>query len=95
MQTPQKNVSLELTSEILKAFENLKEKLQTTATQTLRLARPGPQYAILCDANYLSSGFVLMIEDYVKDEKGESVKSKAPVSFGSEVFNTAQLKMSI
>ena len=36
-----------------------------------------------------------MIEDYVKNDKGESVKSYAPVSFGSKLFNTAQLKMSI
>ena len=35
-----------------------------------------------------------MIEDYVKNNKGESVKSYASVSFGSKVFNTAQLKMS-
>ena len=79
----------------MEAFETLKQKLQTTATQTLRLAKPGLQYAILCDASYHSSGFVLMIEDYVKNDKGESVKSYAPVSFGSKVFNTAQLKMSI
>ena len=90
-----KNVSLEITDEIKNAFENLKEKLNLTTTQTLRLAKPGIQYAILCDASYHSSGFVLMIEDYVKNDKGESVKSYAPVSFGSKVFNTAQLKMSI
>ena len=71
------------------------KKLQTTATQTLRLEKPGLQHAILCDASYHSSGFVLMIEDYVKNNKGESVKSYAPVSLGSKVFNTSQLKMSI
>ena len=90
-----KNISFELTEEKLKAFDTLKDKLQTTATQTLRLAKPGLQYAILCDASYHSSGFVLLIEDYVKNEQGESVKSYAPVSFGTKVFNTAQLKMSI
>ena len=90
-----KNVAFEVTEEILDSFETLKEKLKTTATQTLRLAKPGLQYVILCDASYHSSGFVLMIEDYVKNVKGEDVKSYAPVSFGSKVFNTAQLKMSI
>ena len=30
-----------------------------------------------------------------KNEKGESVKSYEPVSFGSKVFNTAEMKMSI
>ena len=90
-----KNVSFEITDEIENAFKVLREKLQTTTTQTLRLAKPGLQYAILCDASYHSSGFVLMIEDYVNNNKGETVKSYAPVSFGSKVFNTAQLKMSI
>ena len=90
-----KNVSFEITDEIENAFKVLRDKLQTTTTQTLRLAKPGLQYAILCDASYHSSGFVLMIEDYVNNNKGETVKSYAPVSFGSKVFNTAQLKMSI
>ena len=89
-----KNVSFEITDEIENAFKVLREKLQTT-TQTLRLAKPGLQYAILCDASYHSGGFVLMTEDYVKNNKGETVKSYAPVSFGSKVFNTRQLKMSI
>ena len=35
-----------------------------------------------------------MIEDYVKTDKGESIKSYAPVSIGSKVAKTAQLKMS-
>ena len=90
-----KNVSFEITDEIENAFKVLREKLQTTTTQTLRLAKPGMQYAILCDASYHFSGFVLMIEDYVKDNKGETVNSYAPVSFESKVFNTAQIKMSI
>ena len=53
-----KNVAFEVTEEILDSFKTLKEKLKTTATQTLRLAKPGLQYVILCDASYHSSGFV-------------------------------------
>ena len=89
-----KSDSFEITDEIKNAFESLKEKLNLTTTQTLRLAKPGLQYSILCDASYHCGGFVLMIEDYVKNNE-ESVKSYAPVSFGSKVFNSAQLKMSI
>ena len=33
--------------------------------------------------------------DYVENNRGETVKNYAPVSFGSKVFNTVQLKMSI
>ena len=36
-----------------------------------------------------------MVEDCVKNEKNEEVKTYAPVSFGSRLFNTAQLKFSI
>ena len=64
-----RNASFEITEEIKNAFEILKEKLETTTKQTLRLAQPGHQHAILCDASYHSSGFVLMIEDYVKKTK--------------------------
>ena len=36
-----------------------------------------------------------MVEEYVKNEKNEEIKTYAPVSFGSRLFNTAQLKFSI
>ena len=90
-----KNVSFEITDEIENAFTVLREKLHTTTTQTLRLAKPGTQYANLCDTSHQSGGFVLMIEDYVENNKGETVKFYTPVSFGFKGFNTAQLKMSI
>ena len=75
--------------------EVLKHDLIQATEITLRLPKPGLQYVILCDASYHGTDFVLMVEDYVKtDNKGE-VKTNAPVSFGSRLFNTAQLKFSI
>ena len=47
---------------------------------------------ILTDACYHGSGFVLMIEDHTED--GKTIQY-APVSFGSKLFNAAQLKLSI
>ena len=90
-----KNVSFEITDEIKNAFETLRDKLETTTMETLRLAKPGLQFATLCDANYHSSRFVLLIEHNVTDNRGETVKCYAPVSIGSKVFKTAQLKKSI
>ena len=90
-----KNVSFEITDEVKDAFGSLKEQLFLTTTQTLRLTKPGLQYAIFCDTFYHSGRFVLMIEDYVKNDKEESLKSYAPVSSGSNVLNVAQLKMPI
>ena len=77
-----------------KNLETLKADLIQATTLTLRLPKPGLQYVILCDASYHGTGFVLMVEDYVKNEKNE-VKTYEPVSFGFRLFNTAQLKFSI
>ena len=62
---------------------------------TLRLPKPGLQYVILCDASYHGAGFVLMVADYVTDPGKKEKKVYAPVSFGSHLFNTDQLKFSI
>ena len=61
---------------------------------SLRLAKPRQQYVILCDASYYGSGFVLMIEDYLVEMGGKKKQAYAPVSFGSQFFNTSQLKKS-
>ena len=61
---------------------------------TLRLPKPGLQYVLLCDASYYVAGFVLMVEDYVTGKQSKEEKVYAPVSFGSQLFTTAQLKFS-
>ena len=57
-----KNVSFEITDGIKIASEILRDRLETTTTQTLTLAKLGLYYAILRDTSYHSTGFVLMIE---------------------------------
>ena len=37
----------------------------------------------------------MMIEDYLIDQKGKTKKSYAPVSFGSRLFTTTQVKFSV
>ena len=90
-----KQIDFEITEDHYKNLETLKADLIQATTLTLRLPKPGLQYVILCDASYHGTGFVLMVEDYVKNEKNEEVKTYTPVSFGSRLFNTAQLKFSI
>ena len=51
-----------------------------------------PSYCQYCDASFHGTGFVLMIEDYLIDQKGKTKKTYAPVSFGSRLFTTTQLK---
>ena len=89
-----KNVEFELQDDHLQSFETIKKDLLQATKTTLRLAKPGQQYVILCDASYYSSRFVLMIEDYLVEKDGKKKQAYAPVSFGSQLFNTSQLKMS-
>ena len=62
---------------------------------TLRLAKPGQKYILLCDASYYAAGFVLMVEDYLDENNTKETKKYAPVSFGSQAFTTPELKYSI
>ena len=61
----------------------------------LRLTKPGLQYVILCDASFHGTGFVLMIEDYLIDQKSKTKKTYAPEFSGSKLFTTTQLKLSV
>ena len=89
-----KDVEFELQDDHLKSLETIKKDLLEATKTTLRLAKPGQHYVILCDASYYSSGFVLMIKDYLVENDGKKKQAYAPVSFGSQLFNTSQLKMS-
>ena len=77
------------------SLNNFKADLVRATDLTLRLAKRGLQYVILCDASFHGTRFVLMIEDYLIDEKGKTKKTYAPVSFGSRLFTTTQLKFSV
>ena len=87
-----KNVEHFITDEHDKNLEILKTDLQKATNLTLRLAKPGLQYVLLCDASYYGSGFVLMIEDYILDQKKRNLY--APVAFGTKLLNESQLKFS-
>ena len=89
-----KDVEYILHDEHLKSFDNIKEDLLKATETTLSLVKPGQQYVVLCDASYYSSGFVLMIEDYLEQKDGKKKQAYAPVSYGSQLFNASQLKKS-
>ena len=57
----------------------------------LRLAEPGFQYVLLFDDSFYGTGFVLMNEDYVIDQK---CKTHAPVSFALRLFTSTQWNFS-
>ena len=65
-----RDVEFALQDDHLKSFETMKQDhLQATKT-AFCLAKPGQQYVILCDASYYSSGYVIMIEDYLEQQDG-------------------------
>ena len=84
-----------ITDEHVESLNTLKADLTRATNLTLRLAKPGLQFVILCDASFHGAGFVLMIEDYLTDQKGKQKKLYAPVSFGSRNFSETQLKFSV
>ena len=73
----------------------LKDDLVKATTLTLRMAKPGMQHVLICDASYHGAGFVLMIEDYVQGSKKGERKTYAQVAFVTKLFNEAELKSSI
>ena len=76
------------------ALEQIRNALRKATTVLLRFPKPG-LHVILCDASYHGAGYVLLVEDYLKDDKHKEQRLYAPVSFGSKLFNKAQLKLSI
>ena len=69
--------------------------MKKATTVVLRFPKPGLQYVILCGASYHGAGYVLLVEDYLNDDKHKPQKTYAPVSFGSKLYNKARLKLSI
>ena len=90
-----KDVDFLIDDDRLRSFEEIQRNLLQATETTLRLAKPDQQYVILCDARCYSSGFVLMIEDYLEQKDGTKKQAFAPVSFGSQLFNKSQLKLSV
>ena len=81
-----KDNAFTITDDHHKTFNTLKVDLTRATDLTLRLAKPGLQYIILCDASFHGTGFVIMMEDYLIDQKGKPKETYAPVSFGSRLF---------
>ena len=55
--------------------KKLKDDLVKATELTLRLAKPGLQYVLLYYASYYGAGFVLMFQDYFKDQKANERKT--------------------
>ena len=76
-------------------FDSVNKALSDTCQLALRQPIPGKQLVLMTDASFRSAGYALMIEDNPDQKIQSKRKTYAPVAFGSKVFSTAQLKMSI
>ena len=90
-----KDDAFAITNDHHESLETLKSDLTRATNLTLRLAEPGLQYVIPCDASYHGTDFALMIEDYLQDQNGKEKKTYALVSFSSRLFTATQLKFSV
>ena len=62
----EKEANFEVDETHVEALRVLKLDLLDASKSTLRLAKPGLQYVLLCDASYGGAGFVLMVEGDTK-----------------------------
>ena len=88
-------VPINITSELKKTFGSVNEALSDASELALKQPIPGKQFAIVTDVSFRSAGHTLMIQDNPDQKIQSNRKTYAPVVFGSEIFSTAQLKMSI
>ena len=90
-----KENAFSITKERHESFNTLKADLTRATDSTLRLDKPGFQYVNLCDASFHGTGFVLLTENYLNDQKSQTKKTCAPVFFGLRFFTTTQKKLSV
>ena len=90
-----KDRELETTEGHQKNLATIKQDFLRATGITLRLPKPRQQHVILCNAGYHGTGFVLMVEDYVKENNSGEMKTYAPVSFGSRWLASPQFKFSV
>ena len=88
-------VPINITSELKETFDSVIKALSDACQLALKQPIPGKQLVLMTDASWRSAGYALMIEDNPDQKIHSKRKTYAPVAFGSNVFSTAQLKMSI
>ena len=74
-----KDADVSLSDYLWKNFQIIKKGLLQGMPTDLRLPKPGQQYVILRGARYYSSGFVLMIEDYLKHKERAKTPAYPPI----------------
>ena len=88
-------VPINITSDLKETFDSVSKALSDASELALKQPIPGKQLVLNTDVSFRSAGYALMIEDNPDQKIQSKRKTYAPVAFGSKIFSTAQLKMSI
>ena len=88
-------VPINITSELKETFHSVNKALSEACELALKQPIPGKQLVIMTDASFRSAGYAPMIEDNPDQKIQSRRKTYALVAFGSKIFSSAQLKMSI
>ena len=86
---------IKVTEELLDHYKAINAALAEACGLALKQPITGRQYVLMTDASFRASGYALMIEEENDKKLNSKTKTFAPVAFGSKVFSTAQLKVSI
>ena len=70
-----------ITNDHRDSLTTIKSVLTAATNVTVRLAKLGLLYIIICDSGFHGIGFVLMIEDHLIDQKGKKKKISVQVTF--------------
>ena len=90
----QKVVPFNSTQDPKDAILEINECLLKASKMSLKLPLPEKQIVIMFDAGENAYGFVLLFDDYVDEETGETSRL-APVAFGSKRFTTGEMSLTM
>ena len=83
------------TTELKETFDSVNKALSDACELALKQPIQGKQLVLMTDASFRSAGYALMIENNPNQKIQSKRKTYPPVAFGSKIFSSAQLKMSI
>ena len=61
----------------------------------LRQPLPGKQLVLITDASFQAAGYAVLIKDDPKQKYNSTRKTYAPIAYGSEIYASSEIKMSI
>ena len=87
-------IPINITSELKKNFDSVNKALNDACQLALKQPNPWKQLVLTTDVSFRSAGYTLMTEDN-PEQKVQKRKTFEHVAFGSKIFSSAQIKMSI